>query len=121
MATTILTNCTCGNEDPERATLPFLVGNVAASADQPAIVLLTIEGVWLAKRGGAEGVHKEGFPVLKDVMQQFVSNGGQIWACGTCTKPRGITEADLVDGARIVTAAYVVQHLAQGGVNTMDF
>jgi predicted peroxiredoxin len=116
-----LVNCTHAGDDPERATLSFIVGNVAASADQEAAVLLTIEGVWLAKRGGAEGVHKEGFPVLKDVMQQFVSNGGQIWACGTCTKPRGITEADLVDGARIVTAAYVVQHLAQGGVNTMDF
>jgi predicted peroxiredoxin len=66
-------------------------------------------------------VQKEGFPVLKDVMQQFVANGGQIWACGTCAKPRGIAEADLINGARIVTAAYVIQHLAQGGVNTLDF
>src|SRR5205814_1902863 len=31
---TIMANCTCGKEDPERATLPFIVGNVAASADQ---------------------------------------------------------------------------------------
>lgn len=116
-----LINCTHAAEDAERATLSFIVGNVAASADQEATVLLTIEGVWLAKRGCADGVQKEGFPALKDVMEQFVSNGGQIWACGTCTKPRGITEADLIDGARIVTAAYVVQHLAQGGVNTMDF
>ena len=116
-----LINCTHASDDPERATLSFIVGNVAASADQEAVVLLTIEGVWLAKRGCADGVQKEGFPVLKDVMQQFVSNGGQIWACGTCTKPRGITEADLTEGARIVTAAYVVQHLAAGGVNTMDF
>jgi predicted peroxiredoxin len=116
-----LINCTHASDDPERATLSFIVGNVAASADQEAVVLLTIEGVWLAKRGAADGVHKEGFPVLKDVMQQFVNSGGQIWACGTCTKPRGITEADLTEGARIVTAAFVVQHLAAGGVNTMDF
>jgi len=40
---TIMTNCTCGKESPERATLPFIVGNVAASADQAAIVLLTVE------------------------------------------------------------------------------
>ncbi len=117
----LLVNCTHANDDPERAILSFIVSNVAASADQEAVVLLTIEGVWLAKRGKAESVQKEGFPALKDMIQQFVSNGGQIWACGTCAKPRGITEADLIDGARIVTAAYVVQHLAQGGVNTMDF
>jgi predicted peroxiredoxin len=116
-----LIHCTHAGDDAERSTLAFIVGNVAASADQEAAILLTIEGVWLAKRGCAEGVQKDGFPPLADVMQQFVANGGQIWACGTCAKPRGITEADLIDGARIVTAAYVVQHLAQGGVNTLDF
>ncbi len=47
-------------------------------------------------------------------MQSFVSNGGQIWACGACTKPRGITEADLVEGAKIVTAASAVEYLASG-------
>jgi predicted peroxiredoxin len=116
-----LINCTHGAEDPERATLSFIVGNVAASADQEAVVLLTIDGAWLAKQGAADGVQKDGFPALKEVMQQFVGNGGQIWVCGTCTKPRGITEADLIEGASIVTAAFVVQHLAQGGVNTMDY
>ena len=44
---------THGLDDPERATLPFIVANVAASADQEAIVLLTIEGVWLATKGYA--------------------------------------------------------------------
>ncbi len=116
-----MVNCTHGDEDPERATLSFIVGNVAASADQEAVVLLTIDGVWLAKKGRADGVQKEGFPALKDVMQQFVGNGGEIWACGTCTKPRGITEADMIEGARVVTAAHVVQHLAAGDVRTLDF
>ena len=114
MATTIMTNCTCGNDDAERATLPFIVGNVAVSADQPAIVLLTIEGVWLATRGYADGIHKEGFQPLKEIMDSFVQNGGQIWACGACAKPRGITESQLIAGARIVTAAMVVEAMAQG-------
>jgi uncharacterized protein len=114
MASTIMTNCTCGNDDPERATLPFIVGNVAASADQPAIVLLTIEGVWLATKGYADGIHKEGFQPLKEIMDSFVQNGGQIWACGACAKPRGITESHLVAGARIVTAAMVVEVMAKG-------
>lgn len=120
MATTILTNCTCGKEDPERATLPFIVGNVAASADQPAIVLLTIEGVWLATKGYADSIHKEGFQPLKEIMDSFVANDGQIWACGACAKPRGITEADLIPGARIVTAAMVVEAMAKGA-STLGF
>ena len=111
---TIVINATHGPEDPERATMAFVVGNVAATADQDAIVLLTIDGAWLGVRGRADGVAREGLPVLADVMAQFVAAGGRIWACGACTKPRGITADDLVDGATIVTAAQVVELLASG-------
>jgi predicted peroxiredoxin len=110
----LLINCTHGREDTERATLAFVVGNVAASADQEVVVLLTIDGVWNATRGYADDICKEGFQPLRDVIQSFVNNNGQIWACGTCAKPRGITEADLLDGAKMVTAATVVEYMAAG-------
>lgn len=117
---TLLVHCTHGREDPERATLAFIVGNVAASADQDVVVLLTIDGVWLATHGYADEIHKEGFPALSEVIQSFRANGGQIWACGTCAKPRGIGEDQLIDGAKIVTAANVVERLV-GGATTLDF
>ena len=116
----LLVHCTHGREDPERATLAFIVGNVAASADQEVILLLTIEGVWLATRGYADEVHKEGFPPLAEVVQSFRANGGQIWACSACAKPRGITEDQLIEGAKIVTAANVVECLV-GGAASLDF
>ncbi len=113
----LLIHCTHGREDAERATLAFVVGNVAASADQDVVVLLTIEGVWLATEGYADDIHKEGFQPLMDVIQAFRSNGGQVWACGSCTKPRGITEAQLIAGAKIVTAATVVERLVNGATS----
>jgi predicted peroxiredoxin len=109
-----MAHATHGQDDPERATLPFIVANVAASADQEAIVLLTIEGVWLATKGYAEGVHHEGMQPLSEVLASLLASGGKVWACGACTKPRGITEDDLIDGARIVSAADVVAELADG-------
>lgn len=112
-----LVNCTHGNEDPERATLPFVIGNVAATADQETVVLLTVEGVRLATKGYAESIHKAGFQPLAEIMQSYVANGGAVWACGACTKPRGITEADLIPGAKIVTAANVVEYLASGAAS----
>ena len=51
---------------------------------------------------------------LRPLMDEFLDNGGVIWACGACTKPRGITEDDLVKGARIVGAAMVVEEIANG-------
>ncbi len=110
----LMINCTHGRDDPERATLSFVVGNVAASADQEVVVLLTIDGVWNATRGYADNVAKEGFQPLKDVMKSFVDNGGQIWVCGACAKPRGINDTQLIQGARIVTAANAVEYLSSG-------
>ena len=109
-----MAHATHGREDQERATLPFIMANVAASADQEAIVLLTIEGVWLATKGYADDVHHEGLPPLSEVLASLLAQGGQIWACNACTKPRGITEEHLIEGARIISAADVVAELAEG-------
>jgi predicted peroxiredoxin len=116
----VLVNCTHGKEDAERAILPFIVGNVAATADQETKVLLTIEGVWLATKGYADGVQQEGFAPLKETLQSFLRNGGEVWACSACTNPRGITQEDLIDGAKIVTAANVVEYMASGA-STLSF
>jgi predicted peroxiredoxin len=117
---TIVINATHGPEDPERATLPFVVGNVAASAGQRAIVLLTIEGAWLAVGERRGIVAAKGLPSLPEIVGQFVSAGGEIWACGACTGPRGITDADLGEGTRIVSAMQVVEELS-GAARTLSF
>lgn len=110
----MLINATHGPDDPERATLAFVTANVAATADQDTIVLLTIDGAWLAVKGRADEVAADTLPALVDVRAQFVAAGGRIWLCGACAKPRGITADDLVDGATIVSAAQIVEVLAQG-------
>jgi uncharacterized protein len=117
MSRPLLIHCTFGKEDPERAILPFIVGNVAVTADQQATIFLTIEGVRLATKGYASGVTKEGIPPLNEILQSFLDNGGELWACGACTKPRGITEADLIPGAKIVTAANLVEALVNGSIS----
>jgi predicted peroxiredoxin len=109
-----LAQATHGRDDPERATLPFIVANVAASADQEAIVLLTIDGVWLATKGYADDIHHPGMPPLSEVIASLLANGGEIWACGACTKPRGITEEHMIEGARIISAVDFVAELASG-------
>jgi uncharacterized protein len=114
VAEMLIFNCTHGKEDPERAILPFVAANTAAIAGQEAVVLLTIEGVWLGTEGGTDGVALDGFPELAGLASEFVENGGQIWLCGTCAKPRGITEDQLTKGAKITGAANIVEHVING-------
>jgi predicted peroxiredoxin len=112
----LLINCSYGNEDPERATLPLIVANVAVTADQEVVLFLTIEGVRIATKGYADDIQKEGFKPLKEILDSYIANGGEIWACAACTTPRGITDADLIDGASIKTAANLVEYMAGGAV-----
>lgn len=114
--TRMLFHCTHGRDDPERAIVPFIAANVAAASGQEAVVVLTIEGAWLCRRGYAETVAAPGFPNLGELVASFVEAGGAIWGCSACTTPRGITEADLVSGAQIVGAAAIVAAVAEGAV-----
>lgn len=115
-----LFNSSHGKEHAERATLPFVAANVAAQAGQQAAVVLTVDSVWLATEGGADGVRAEGLPVLTELIAEFVDAGGELWACSACTKPRGITEDHMIKGAKIVGAAKVVEELA-GGAQAVSF
>lgn len=114
MSGKLLFTCSHGKEDPERAILPFVAANTAAIAGQEAVVILTIEGVWLGTEGGTDGITREGFPALDSLFQEFVENGGEVWLCGTCAKPRGITEEQLAEGAKITGAANIVEHIVNG-------
>jgi predicted peroxiredoxin len=114
MSDKLIFNCTYGKEDAERATLPFVAANIAATAGQDAVVLCTIEAVWLGTDGGTTGIAADGLPALADLYREFVANGGQVWLCGACTKPRGIGEDQLADGATIVGAARVVEEIVNG-------
>jgi predicted peroxiredoxin len=114
MSELLIFNCTHGQEEAERATLPFVAANIAATAGQDAVVLCTIEAVWLGTDKGTDGIASPGLPALGELFREFVENGGQVWLCGACTKPRGITEEQLAKGATIVGAAKVVEEVVAG-------
>lgn len=114
MSQPLIFNCTHGKGDAERATLPFVAANVAATAGLDATVVCTVDAVWLGTKGGADGIQKEGLPALPGLIAEFVANGGRIWLCGACTKPRGITAEHTIEGATIVGAATIVEAIAKG-------
>jgi uncharacterized protein len=116
----VMVHNTHGKDDVERATLALVVGNAGLSSGQEVTLLLTIEGVWVATQGYASGLQAEGFAPLGDVLKQFVDNGGVVWVCGACAKPRGITAEQLISGAQIVGAATAVEAMVNGA-QTISF
>ena len=105
---------TNAQNDTDRATVAFVVANAAAGSDQETMVFLSTEGVRLAVKGVAEEIHEPGFAPLKELMTNFVKAGGTIYVCSPCFKKRSLDENALVEGAKIVGGAKLVEWLAGG-------
>jgi predicted peroxiredoxin len=116
----IMINISHSKDDVERATLGFVVANAGLTAGQESTVLLTLDGVWAATRGFADGVQADGYAPLDEIITNFVKNGGKIWVCGACSKPRNITAEQLIEGTVFVGAAAVVEAMVTG-TPTMSF
>lgn len=115
----LLFPCTHAGDDPERATVPFIAAATAAVSGHRAIVVCTVEGVRLGVTGGADDVESEGMPAVRDLVDQLVAAGGEIWLCSACATKRGITGDDTIEGATIVGAATIVEALASGRALTL--
>ncbi len=105
---------THAHNDPDKATVAFVVANAAAASDKEALVFLSIEAVRLAQPGAADSIAEEGFLPLKDLMANFVKAGGRIYVCSPCFKKRKLDETKLVDGATIVGGAKLVEFMGEG-------
>ncbi len=102
---------THAGEDPERATLPFVMANAALVMEVEAVVALQGTAVYLAMQGYLDHVFAPGLPPLKDLMQSFLDQGGKLLVCVPCIKERKISEADLIPGAATTAAAALTQEI----------
>jgi predicted peroxiredoxin len=84
-----------GSDDPTKAAFPFLHGHALAEAGHTVQMFLLGEAVSLMRLSLAKAVVPVGWPPLEETMQKVVAKKIQIFACGACSRARGVTEADL--------------------------
>lgn len=114
MANRFCVSLTHAKDDPDRATVAFVVASAAAGSGKETLVFLSVEGVRLSQKGYADGVHEEGFSPLRELMENFAKAGGSIYVCSPCFKRRKLDENNLVAGATIVGGAKLVEFLSDG-------
>ena len=98
---------THGPEDPERATIPFVMGCAALASDVAVVIGFQAEGVCLVHEGEAGTVEAPGFPPLAKLLSDFQELGGTLLVCTPCARSRGIAESR-IPGAELVAAARFV-------------
>jgi predicted peroxiredoxin len=90
---------TNGPENPEKASLPFVLANAAMVMEVETLVALQGPAVFLAKKGCLEHVHSAGFAPLKELVEAFFEQGGRLAVCAPCIQERKIDVADLIENA----------------------
>ncbi|HEX2987144.1 MAG TPA: DsrE family protein [Chloroflexota bacterium] len=104
---------THGGENPEKATLPFVVGNAALAMDVPVTIVLQAEGVTLVQKGCFEQIFAAGFDPLEKLVRSFVEFGGEILVCIPCVESRKIAHEQLLEAAELVKGARIVQEVLE--------
>jgi predicted peroxiredoxin len=86
-----------GSDDPTKAAFPFLHGDALSDAGHEVQIFLLGEAVSLMRKSVANAVVPVGWPPLGEVLGKLVAKKIPIYACGACSRARGVTEADLAD------------------------
>jgi predicted peroxiredoxin len=102
---------THGPDQPELATLPFVMAAGALVSDIEVFMAFQAEGVRLVTKGGADGVHAEGFPPLAELIGTVAEIGGLLMPCSPCIESRGITEDQMLDGVEVIGAARLINEI----------
>ena len=93
---------TCAGENPEKASIPFVMALAAQAMDVKAIIALQGNGVYLAMKGYIDTMLPGGgFPPMKKLIADFLELGGELKICMPCIKERNIAETDLIEGSEI--------------------
>ena len=112
-----MVSLTEAKSNTDKATVAFVVANASVASGQETVVFLSTEGVRLAQKGYADGIHEEGFAPLKELMDNYLGAGGTIWVCSPCFKKRTLDESKLTSNTAIVGGAKVVEFLTTGGTS----
>ncbi|MFH1563869.1 MAG: DsrE family protein [Nitrospirota bacterium] len=117
----LLVLCTCGLDDPNRASLAFLTAKAAKENKDTVTIFLANDAAIFAKQGIAqqETIQGVGLAAFSDAFEICQILKIPMLVCKPCAEVRGIKEEDLVEGAKF-SGVYDLAKLAVK-MNTVSF
>jgi predicted peroxiredoxin len=84
-----------GPDDPTRAAFPFAHGLALAEAGHEVQIFLLADATSLMRKSMMNAIVPVGWPPLSETLDKVVAKHIPIFACGACSRARGVTETDL--------------------------
>jgi predicted peroxiredoxin len=104
----------------EVSSVGLTIANGAMTAGKKVGLFLTSAAIDLVRRNGVDHTHVKPMDPLKDLLQDFMKRGGDVWACPPCTTARGYDENTLIDGV-VISGASVIFERIKNGAATLTF
>jgi predicted peroxiredoxin len=104
---------THGPDEPEQATIPFVMAVGALASEVDVVVGLQGPAVELAVKGVVDGIVVEGFPPLAKLFDDYRELGGRLLACPPSVNKRHLDAAtQFVDNAEVIAAGGFLLEMA---------
>jgi predicted peroxiredoxin len=106
--------------DHELSSVGFTIANGGITAGLKVAVFLTSAAVDIVRKKAADTTQVKPLEPLSNLVRDFVSRGGALYACTPCVKARGYEQADFVEGVTIAGASVILERL-KGGAASLSF
>jgi sulfur relay (sulfurtransferase) complex TusBCD TusD component (DsrE family) len=84
-----------GSDDPTRAAFVFAHSLALSEAGHEVQIFLLGEATYLMRKVTADAATPIGWPPIGELRDKVVARHIPVFACGVCSRARGITESDL--------------------------
>ncbi len=100
------------NTNPKQVTLAFTLGLKGLERGHKTAIVLLLDGVNVGRKDYVNDIDiGEPFLAVKDMLDVYLHQGGQLMVCASCWKHEKFTEDDRLAGTVMITADQVIDIL----------
>lgn len=108
MTNNVVITISCGTDNTNRSTRGIHLATIAQKEGKNVTLFLLDEAVYLAKEGIITNVRASTGDVADDLLAHLQAHEVPILVCKPCADARQVKEHELVEGARMATAAELI-------------
>ena len=112
----ILVNITRGKAELHAVSMALGLAQAALKDGRQAIVFLNVEAPVFAAKDLGDDVKFADFPPVKKMLADFIAAGGRVLVCGHCSHVVKLSQADMIDGAKVLSQGELFAAIAPGTV-----
>ncbi len=104
----------------EVSSVGLTLANGALTAEMTVGLFLTSNAIDLVRKKGLDYTQVHPMEPAKKLLADFMSRGGNVWACPPCTHARGYDQDALIEGVVIHGASVIFERIKKGAA-TLTF